>query len=81
MAHAPKRLTTFPMQMVVQIYAWEGLLYTTQRQLGDTLRAILNGDDSKERWDDLNRFRLQAVQYSQEYTKAILRMQMSQTKG
>lgn len=81
MSHgAPKRIDVIPMAMVVQIFAWEGLLYTTQRQLADTLKAILDGDDSKEKWDDLNRFRIQTVQYSQEYTKAIMRLQFSQNR-
>lgn len=75
---AQKRIDSLPMETIVQIHTWEGLLYVSQRQLGDTLKAILKGDENPDLWTDLDRFRKQSIFYSQEYTKAILRLQFSQ---
>jgi hypothetical protein len=78
---AAKKISAIPMGVIVNIHMWEGLLYKAQRDLGDVLKLILDGDDTPDLWADLDKFRKQSVFYSQEYTKAILNMQKSQKRG
>lgn len=79
---APKKIDSIPMQLIVQIYAFEGLLYETSRKLADTLKSILGeGNDSPEEWERLDKYRRSLVNYNQEYTKAILSLQRSQNRG
>lgn len=78
---APKRVSTIPTETVVKIYAWEGMLYEAQRKLGDVLKSILSGDDSPNLWNELDSARKATVFYSQQYTKAILGLQLSQNRG
>lgn len=82
MSHgASKRLTTFPTELIVNIYAWEGMLYDAQRKLTDVLKAILDGDDRPSMWLALDERRKQVVFYNQQYTKAILSLQIKQNRG
>lgn len=82
MSHgAPKKVDSLNTEMIVQIFAWEGLLYESQRKLGEVLQAILSGDDRPIMWTALDNRRKEAVFYSQQYTKGILRLQHSQNRG
>lgn len=81
MAHAQKRVSTIPTETIVQIFAWEGMLYESQRKMGEVLKSILDGDDSPSLWVELDSQRKATVFYSQQYTKAILKLQISQKKG
>lgn len=78
---APKKVDAIPTELVVKVYAWEGLLYESQRKLGEVLKAILDGDDSPSMWVALDNRRRESVFYSQQYTKAILAIQFSQNKA
>ncbi len=73
---APKRVDVIPTQLIVNIFAWEGLLYESQKKLGECLKAILDGDESL--WDELNTLRISVINYNKQYTKAILSLQISQ---
>jgi hypothetical protein len=81
MGHAPKNVDAIPAKVIVDIFTWEGLLYEAQRKLAEVLKSILEGDDSPVMWLGLDERRKQVVFYSQQYTKAILRMQFSQNRG
>lgn len=81
MGHAPKKVDAIPTQMVVDIYAWEGLLYEANRKMTELLKAILEGDDSSDKWNQLDSTRKQVIFYNQQYTKAILKLQISQNRG
>lgn len=76
---APKKIDTIPMEMIVQIYSWEGLLYESTNKLRDVLKDILENDSQE--WGQLDDLRKKVIFYNQEYTKAILRLQYSQGKG
>lgn len=79
MAHAQKRIDKIPMETIVKIYSWEGLLFDATNDLRDVLRDILENDSQK--WDELDRVRRAVVFYNQQYTKAILSLQISQNRG
>lgn len=76
---APKKLTTFPTQLIVNIYAWEGLLEAEMGSMQATLKLIFAG--SEDKWDELNECRRKVIFYNQQYTKAILSLQMQQNRG
>lgn len=78
---APKRVDAIPTELIVKVFAWEGLLYDSQRKLAEVLKAILDGDDSPSMWVALNERRKEAIFYSQQYTRAILNIQASQNRG
>lgn len=82
MAHAQKRIDKIPMETIVKIYALEGLLFKATQDLMATLKLILDeGNDDPEIWRDLDRLRKDVVSYNQQYTKAILSLQISQNRG
>lgn len=76
---APKRVDAIPMELVVQIYSWEGLLFDATNKLRDVLKDILENDSQD--WVILDDLRKKVIFYNQQYTKAILRLQFSQMKG
>lgn len=76
---APKKIDAIPMETVVQIYSWEGLLFDATNKLRDVLKDILDNDSQE--WGQLDDLRKKVIFYNQEYTKAILRLQYSQGKG
>ena len=78
---APKRVDAIPTELIVKVFAWEGLLYDSQRKLAEVLKAILDGDDSPSMWVALNERRKEAIFYSHQYTRAILNIQTSQDRG
>lgn len=78
---APKKVDAIPTQLIVDIFAWEGLLYDSQRKLAEVLKAILDGDDRPIMWTALDERRKQSIFYSQQYTKAILSLQFSQNRA
>lgn len=78
---APKRVDAIPTELIVKVFAWEGLLYDSQRKLAEVLKAILDGDDSPSMWVALNERRKEAIFYSQQYTRAILNIQTSQDRS
>jgi hypothetical protein len=76
---APKRDDAIPMSSIVQIYSWEGLLFDETQKLAETLKAILDGDETL--WGMLDERRKRVVFYNQQYTKAILSLQISQNRA
>jgi hypothetical protein len=76
---AEKKMDSIPARFVVDIWAWEGLLHSEMQTMQAILKLIFAG--SEEHWDELNDHRRKVIFYNQEYTKAILRMQLSQGKG
>jgi len=76
---APKRVDAIPMTSIVQIYSWEGLLFDETQKLAETLKAILDGDETL--WGMLDERRKRVVFYNQQYTKAILSLQISQNRA
>lgn len=76
---APKRVDAIPTETVVQIYAWEGLLFDAMEKMTVALKGVFSGDESL--WDELDRQRKAVVFYNQQYTKSILSLQISQSKG
>lgn len=78
---APKKIDAIPTELIVKVFAWEGLLYDSQRKLAEVLKAILDGDDSPAMWVTLDNRRKESVFYSQQYTKAILAIQFSQNRA
>jgi len=76
---APKRVDAIPMASIVQIYSWEGLLFDETQKLAETLKAILDGDETL--WGMLDERRKRVVFYNQQYTKAILSLQISQNRA
>lgn len=78
---APVKHSSIPTKAIVEIFAWEGMLYEAQRLLGSVLKDILDGNDSPENWVALDTHRKAAVFYSMQYTKAILSLQHSQNRG
>lgn len=76
---APKRVDAIPMASIVQIYSWEGLLFDETQKLAETLKAILAGDETL--WGMLDERRKRVVFYNQQYTKAILSLQISQNRA
>jgi hypothetical protein len=78
---APKKIDSIPTVAIVNIYAQEGLLYQAMRDLADTLKRCLDGSTDPNDWKDLDTLRKQVIFYNQGYTRAILQLQISQTKG
>lgn len=76
---APKKVDAIPMETVVTIYSWEGLLFDATNKLRDVLKDILENDSQE--WDTLDDLRRKVIFYNQQYTKSILSLQISQKRG
>lgn len=76
---APKKIDAIPMETVVQIYSWEGLLFDATNKLRDVLKDILENDSQE--WGQLDDLRKKVIFYNQQYTKSILSLQKSQNRG
>lgn len=76
---APKKIDSIPMETIVQIYSWEGLLYEATNKLRDVLKDILENDSQE--WGQLDDLRKKVIFYNQQYTKSILSLQKSQNRG
>lgn len=76
---APKKIDSIPIQTVVNIYAWEGMLHSEMGTMAALLKLIFAG--SEDKWNELDECRKKVVFYNQQYTKAILSLQISQNKG
>lgn len=78
---APKRVSTIPIAMTVSIYAAEGMLYQSSRELADVLKRCLEGSTDPKDWQLLDDKRREVVKYNQQYTLAIQALVRSQQKG
>lgn len=78
---APKKVDSIPIRHVVAIGAAEGLLYQSQRDLAAVLARILQGSEDPQDWVDLDKYRIQVLEYTKQYTRAIYAMNSGQEKG
>lgn len=76
---AAKKIDAIPMEMVVKIYSWEGLLFDSTNKLRNVLKDILENDSGD--WEELDKQRKAVIFYNQQYTKSILSLQISQNRG
>lgn len=72
---------TIPIPAVVDIYAAEGMLYVSQRDLADALRRVIDGKEIPEDWETIDRCREEVIRYSKQYTLAIRNLQRNQEKA
>lgn len=78
---APVKHSSIPISHVVAIGAAEGLLYQAQRDLSAVLARVLKGSEDPQDWVDLDKYRIQVSNYTQQYTRAIYQMNSGQEKG
>lgn len=71
---------TIPIQNVVDIYAAEGMLYVSQRDLAEALRKVIDGEETADDWETIDKCREEVSRYSRQYTTAIQRMQRFQER-